>query len=99
MRLSTILILIPVALIAVALAVANRDPVTFRFVGGDMGLAVSMPLYLLVFLVFFLGVLLGGAVVALNRTLSRKKRESARHIGEALRQLDGNPKAADQSET
>ena len=98
MRLSTILLLVLVALIAVALAVPNREPVAFRFVAGDSGLALTMPLYLLVFLVFFLGVLLGGAVVALNRTRSRRKRESARHIGEALRQLDGNPKAADQSE-
>jgi uncharacterized integral membrane protein len=98
MRLSTILMLIPVALIAASLAVANRDVVTFRLIGGDAGLALAMPLYLLVFAAFFIGVLLGGAVVALNRSLSRKKRESARHIGEALRQLDATPKAADQSE-
>jgi uncharacterized membrane protein YciS (DUF1049 family) len=98
MRLSTILMLIPVALIAVALGVANSEPVTFRFLPGDPALGVTMRLYLLVFLALFLGVLIGGAVVGFSRTLSRRKRESARHIGEALRQLDGNTKAADQSE-
>ena len=98
MRLSTILMLIPVALVAIAIAVANRDPVVFRFIAGDSAPALVMRLNGLVFLVFFLGVLLGGAVVGLSRTFSRRKRESARHIGEALRQLDASPKAADQSE-
>ncbi len=98
MRLSTILMLILVALMAIVLAVPNREPVVFRFIAGESGLALTMPLYLLVFLVFFLGVLLGGAVVGFNRTLARRKRESTRHIGEALRQLDDSPKPADQSE-
>ena len=74
MRFSTLLILVPVAAIAVILALANREVVNFRLLPftDEPATILAMPLFLLVFLSFFLGVLLGGAVVAWRR-IGRKK--------------------------
>ena len=70
MKLSTLLVLVPVAAVAAILAVANREEVAFRidpFAAGDAAAALVMPLFLLVFLSFLLGVLVGGATIALRR--------------------------------
>jgi uncharacterized integral membrane protein len=81
MKFSTLLLLVPVALVATALALANRGSVTFAlvpFVEGA-GLKLAMPLFLLVFSSFFLGVLVGGTVMAWRGfKIARRKRLAAR---------------------
>jgi uncharacterized integral membrane protein len=88
MKRSTILMLVPVAAIAAVLAVANREPVVFKldpFAGNDSAAAFVMPLYLLVFLSFLLGVLVGGATVVLRRARkARRNRIAAADIADAV---------------
>jgi uncharacterized integral membrane protein len=79
-RLSTLLVVLPVAAIAAILAIANRVPVTFSvnpFDPGDPLLSVTLPLFVFAFLAFFLGALVGGATVGLKR-FARLRRERAR---------------------
>jgi uncharacterized integral membrane protein len=83
MKLSTVFVLVPVAAILTILAVANRQDVTFKlspFAEGGPD-AVVMPLFLLVFLSFLLGVLVGGMTMALRSGLkARGKRIAATAI-------------------
>jgi uncharacterized integral membrane protein len=53
---------VPVAIVAVALSVANRAPVTFSFdpvSSGEPAWAVTLPLFLLLFASGFIGLLIG----------------------------------------
>jgi uncharacterized integral membrane protein len=88
MKLSTLLVLVPVAVVAAILAVANREEVAFKFnpfAEGQSAVAFVMPLFLLVFLSFLLGVLVGGATIALRRAAhARRKRIAASDIANAL---------------
>lgn len=66
MRLTTWIIGIPVALAAIWLALANRQPVELSldpFSQSTPALTVQMPLYLLLFIAILAGVLLGGLVI------------------------------------
>ena len=65
MKISTFLVVVPVVVVATVVAVANREAVVFSLdpFSAEPGLAVALPLYLLVFLTFFLGVVLGGVTV------------------------------------
>ena len=70
MRPSTYLMALPVILIAVIVAVANRGDVVVSldpFSRANPAIAVQMPLYLALFVVFGLGLLLGGTVAAMGR--------------------------------
>lgn len=86
MKLSTVFVLVPVAAILTILAVANRQDVTFKLSpfaesGPD---AVVMPLFLLVFLSFLLGVLVGGTTIAVRSGLkARRKRIATTGIANA----------------
>lgn len=76
MRLSTYLILVPAILIAAALAVANRGVVGLSFdpfSDSDPALVVQVPLFLLVYLTFFAGVLVGGIAAMLSRGKRRAR--------------------------
>ena len=77
MRISTLLVLLPVTAVAAALAVANRQPVAFQFDPFASSAAFVMPLFLLVFLSFLLGVLVGAATMALRRNRSARRRRAA----------------------
>lgn len=74
---------IPVGVVLVALAVANRRPVTVAFnpFEADPVLTASLPLYALVFGTLMAGVVLGGLAVWTNqrryRRASRRWREEA----------------------
>jgi len=88
MRLATLILLILAAAIAAALAVANREIVVLNldpFSLGAVHLPLAMPLFLLVFLSFLLGVLVGGATIALKRRRNaRQKQVTANDIGKVL---------------
>jgi hypothetical protein len=76
-RLSTLLVVIPVVAVAAVAAVSNRTPVTFSLDPFSMdtpALAVTMPLFLLIFLTFLLGVVLGGLTVWWRRTALARAR-------------------------
>ena len=91
MKYSTLIVVVPIAVLAALFAVANRQEVVVTLdplARGAAALTVAMPLYLLVFLSLFAGVLLGGATVALNRGVARRKRLKAKEIGSAIVTLD-----------
>ncbi len=70
MKLSTYAVTVPAVAIAAVLAVANRQIVQFSLDPTSRAapaIAVTMPLYLLLFLAVLFGVLLGGLVVAVGR--------------------------------
>ncbi|GJD30968.1 hypothetical protein PMNALOAF_2220 [Methylobacterium adhaesivum] len=87
------LVLLPIAVIVVALAVANREAVRLSFdpFSPDMPvLSVTLPLYALLFIAVGLGVLLGGCGAWLGqsgtrRTSAERRREIRRLEGETAR--------------
>ena len=88
MRLATLILLILAAAIAAAFAVANRQIVILNldpFSLGALHLSLTLPLFLLVFLSFLLGVLVGGATIALKlRGSARRKQATANDFGNVL---------------
>ncbi|MBE0694564.1 MAG: DUF1049 domain-containing protein, partial [Aquamicrobium sp.] len=61
-RLLTVVVFIPLAIVLIALAVANRAPVDFTidpFNPGNPGLTVSLPLFVLLFAALALGLVIG----------------------------------------
>jgi uncharacterized integral membrane protein len=57
------IVLVPLAVIIIAFAVANRGTVTLSFdpfSGSDPAATVSLPLYALIILLLIVGVLIGG---------------------------------------
>lgn len=74
-RLVTVLILIPLAIVLVALAVANRAPVTFTidpFNPGNPGLTLSLPLFVLLFAALALGLVVGSLATWFRQGRYRK---------------------------
>jgi len=77
------IVLIPAAAVLVALAVANRQPVTVSFDPfdpADPAYALTTPLYLVGFALLIMGVVLGGIATWLEQGKSR--RTSARLAAE-----------------
>ncbi|MCK1357239.1 lipopolysaccharide assembly protein LapA domain-containing protein [Bradyrhizobium sp. 199] len=80
----TALIVIPLGVILVAFAVANRHFITVSFdpfIANDPSLSVTMPLFLLLILIAALGVFAGGSAVWLGQR--RWRRAARRHEAEA----------------
>lgn len=78
-RLLQIVILVPLAVVIVALAVANREAVRIAFDPFDpagTAYAVSVPLFAVVFLALIVGVVAGGVAVWLRQG---RYRRAARH--------------------
>lgn len=75
------LVLIPVALVAVVLAVANRAPVLLSLDpftrDVNHALAVSLPLYLVIMGAVAVGVILGGTAVWLKQRAWRRRARQA----------------------
>jgi uncharacterized integral membrane protein len=80
----TALIVIPLGLILVAFAVANRHFITVSFdpfISDDPSLSITLPLFLLLILVAALGVLAGGSAVWFGQR--RWRRAARRNDAEA----------------
>ena len=88
------LILLPVAIVAVLLAIANRKPVTLSFdpftPEGPL-FSWTLPLFALMFLCLMLGVLIGGIASwlaqAKHRRLERRYRREARRLRDERERL------------
>lgn len=94
-RAVTLVIIIPLAIVLVALAVANRGSVDLTFDPfnpGNPALTLSAPLFVLLFLALFLGMFVGSIATWLRqsayRRLARQDRRddrgSAREPGRAV---------------
>ena len=69
------IVLVPIAAVLVALAVANRQPVTVSFDPfdpADPAFAMSTPLYLVGFTILIAGVVLGGIAAWLEQSKWRR---------------------------
>lgn len=83
-RVLTVVVLVPLAIILIALAVANRGAATFTidpFNPGNPGLSVEWPLFVLLFVALGVGLLLGSAATWLRQSRYRKAaRERASEV-------------------
>jgi len=88
-RVVSALIVIPLALVIIAFAVANRQSVTLSFdpfSSTSPSYAVTLPLFALIFAVLILGVLVGGIAAWIGQTRWRR----------AARKLDADVRALHQ---
>jgi uncharacterized integral membrane protein len=82
------LVLLPVAILVVLLAVANRGPVTVSldpFSGGVPEFSFTLPLFALVFLAVMAGVVIGGIAAWLAQGKNRRARRQSRREVNSLR--------------
>jgi uncharacterized integral membrane protein len=88
-RIVAAIVLVPLAVIIIAFAVANRETVTVSFdpfSGHDPAATVSLPLFALVLVLLIIGVLIGGAASWLRQG---KRRGAARRFERELQVLRG----------
>jgi uncharacterized integral membrane protein len=88
-RIVAAIVLIPLAIIIVAFAVANRHDVTVSFdpfASNDPASSLTLPLFVLVILLVIIGVLIGGLATWLGQG---KWRGAARRFERELLQLRG----------
>jgi uncharacterized integral membrane protein len=82
------LILLPVAILVVLLAVANRAPVTFSldpFSQEAPEFAMQLPLFAVIFAAVMIGVVIGGTASWLAQGKTRKARRRYRREADQLR--------------
>ncbi|WP_230529858.1 lipopolysaccharide assembly protein LapA domain-containing protein [Microvirga roseola] len=82
------LILLPVAIIVVLLAVANRAPVTLSldpFSQEAPEFSAQIPLFLVIFAAVMVGVVIGGVATWLAQSKNRRKRRHLRREANTLR--------------
>lgn len=78
-RLIVVLILIPVAVVLIALTVANRDIAAFTldpFNPGNPALTFQAPLFVFLYLSLLIGLVLGGAATWFTQRKHRKRARS-----------------------
>ena len=83
------LVLVPVAIVVILLAVANREPVLLSLDPFSPELpvfSVTLPLYAILFAAVALGVVVGGVFTWLGQSGTRR---AARHRGREIRRLEG----------
>lgn len=74
-RIVAIVLLLPAAILLIALSVANRAPVSFSFdpfSSGTPSLSITLPLFVLIFAAFIAGLLIGGIATWLGQHKYRK---------------------------
>lgn len=88
-RFIVVVILVPLAIVLVAFAVANRGAVALTvdpFNPGNPALTFQAPLFLLIFAALAIGLVLGGAATWLRQGRYRKMARQRALEAEALRQ-------------
>jgi hypothetical protein len=88
-RFLILFVLLPLAVIAVALSVANREGVVLSldpFGGGEPRWSVAMPLFILLFATLGIGILVGGVATWFGQGKWRKAARAERANAARLRQ-------------
>ncbi|PYE89368.1 LapA family protein [Phyllobacterium leguminum] len=96
-RFITIIVLVPLAIVLVALSVANRETVMLTvdpFNPGNPALSWSAPLFVWLFGVLIVGLLLGGAVTWARQGKYRKSARVNKAEADRLRQQVGTVEGA-----
>ena len=83
-RIVTALILLPLAIVVISIAVANRQSVVVSFDPFDQAHTRALPLYLLMLMLLIGGVVVGGSAAWLRQG---KWRRAARHADAQAREL------------
>ncbi len=97
-KIAKALVLIPLAIIVVALAVANRQIVTVSFDpfdGSEPAFSLALPLYVLILALVITGVLLGGAAAWLRQGRWRWRARLAESQAHELRRENDQLKRRD----
>jgi uncharacterized integral membrane protein len=99
-RILLVVVFVPLAIVLVALAVANRGPVAFTvdpFNPGNPALTIELPLFIFLLLALAIGVLTGSAATWLKqgryRRLAREREKEVRSLRDAAIR-SGPPKVA-----
>jgi uncharacterized integral membrane protein len=89
-RILLVVVFVPLAIVLVALAVANRELVPFTldpFHPGNPALTIELPLFVFLFLALLMGVLVGSAATWLRqgryRRLARDREKEVRSLRDA----------------
>jgi uncharacterized integral membrane protein len=89
-RIILVVVFVPLAIVLVALAVANRELVPFTldpFHPGNPALTIELPLFVFLFLALLVGVLVGSAATWLRqgryRRLARDREKEVRSLRDA----------------
>ena len=95
------LILLPIAIVVVLLAVANRTPVRLSFdpfSRPEPMISTTLPLFAVIFAAVMIGVVIGGVAAWLaqskHRRLERRYRREARRLRDERERLRAHPDAA-----
>jgi uncharacterized integral membrane protein len=95
------LIALPIGLILIVFSVSNRDGVVVSF--SPLPYEMSIPLFLLVFIVFVVGILVGGLLGWMGGHGARRRARERRHriseLETQLRQAEERQKTASQATT
>ncbi len=86
LRMLKLLVILPVAAAAIALAVINRGPATIAYLPPQFGGAsVTLPMFVVLFLALMTGVLLGGMAAWWAQGRHRRKEREYRREAEKLK--------------
>lgn len=90
-RILLVVIIVPIAVVLIALAVANRMPVAFTldpFNPGNPGLTLQLPLFVMLFLALGVGLLLGSFATWWKQGRYRKEaRAKAREVQSLMQEI------------
>ena len=95
LRILKLLVLVPIAVVILAFAIANRTVVAISFdpfsSAETSGAVVAAPLFVVLFLTLFTGVILGGVATWLtqgvNRRPARRARDEVEHWQDEVRRM------------
>jgi uncharacterized integral membrane protein len=88
-KIVTAIVVIPLLIVVVGFAVANRQAVTVSFdpfSSADPAYAVTLPLFVIIFVLLIVGVIIGGAAAWMRQSSWRR---SARRLDAQVRDLHG----------
>ena len=95
-KILTAIVVIPLALILIALAVANRHSVTVSLdptASNEPAVSFTLPLFALIFLLLIAGVLIGGTATWLRhgrwRWIARRLEAELRNLREKIAAIEG----------
>jgi uncharacterized integral membrane protein len=92
-RFMLVVVFVPLAVILIALAVANRDPVAFN--PGNPALTVTLPLFIFLFLALAIGMVVGSLATWIKqgryRRLARQRGVEAENLRQAVSRAPAAP--------
>jgi len=97
-RVLLVVVLVPLAVVLIALAVANRAPVAFTldpFNPGNPALTLSLPLFVLIFAALVVGLILGSVATWWKQGRYRKEaRTKTREVQSLMQEISQRKPAA-----